>query len=865
MNIQPGTSLGRYEIRSLIGEGGMGQVYRATDTSLGRNVAIKILPPDVAAGRERMYRFEQEAKAAGALNHPNIVAIYDVGAHNGAPYVVSELLEGETLRERLQNHTLPLRKSLEFAIQIARGLAAAHAKGIVHRDIKPENLFITSDGHVKILDFGIAKLISPLRESGTDTEADTVKLNTHPGVVMGTAGYMAPEQVRGRPADHRADIFAFGAVFYEMLSGRRPFQGDTSIETMSAILTSEPPVLSELNHYVPPAVERVVNHCLEKKPEERFQSTRDLAFDLEALAMSTTVSTTTGRQRAITKLHLPSWFWPAIGGILGLAALVGAFFIGRGSGQPELPTYTQLTFRRGALWSARFSSDANTIVYSASWNGNPVDIFSTRAESTESRSLDLKEAELLAVSSSNELAILLNRSYVGHFISRGTLARIPLGGGTPREVADNVQQADWSPDGMNLAIVRYVDGKNRLEYPVGKILYETNGYIAYPRVSPKGDMIAFMDHPEQWDDRGFVAVVDLNGKKERLSGEWVQQEGLAWTPDEKEIWFTASKAGEAYGLHAVSTSGRERTITRVPTNLFIHDISRDGTVLITGYKFSTPIIGAPPGDREEKDLSWLDEVGVFDLSADGTEFIFQYYGQGSGKNYSSYLRKTDGSPAKRLGDGAAIALSPDGKWVISVLNVPRQTVLLPTGAGEARQLPRNGIEDNGDDNWMPDGKRILFTGRESGKPVRTYVQDIEGSKPFAITPEGIAGTRISPDGNLLFASESSGKRVLYPLSGGPTREVHGLTEGDRVINWTADSRSLFVYTRGEFPVKVYRLDLSTGRRELIREIRPADAAGVLNTPIVFMTPDGRSYLYQLQRYICELYLVNGLFQKRGMF
>jgi len=865
MNIQPGTSLGRYEIRSLIGEGGMGQVYRATDTSLGRNVAIKILPPDVAAGRERMHRFELEAKAAGALNHPNIVAIYDVGEHNGTPYVVSELLEGETLRDRLQHQTLPLRKSMEFAIQIARGLAAAHAKGIVHRDIKPENLFITTDGHVKILDFGIAKLINPSSESGTDTEAETVKLNTQPGVVMGTAAYMAPEQVRGQPADYRADIFAFGVVFYEMLSGKRPFQGDTPIETMSAILTSEPPELSALNPSVPPTVERVVNHCLEKKPEERFQSTRDLAFDLEALAISTTVSTITTRQRPITKLHLPRWLWPAIGGVLGLAALVTAFFIGRGSGQPELPTYTQLTFRRGVLWSARFSSDANTIVYSASWNGNPVDIFSTRAESTESRSLDLKDAELLAVSSSNELAILLNRSYVGHFISRGTLARIPLGGGTPREVADNVQQADWSPEGTNLAIVRYVDGKNRLEYPVGKILYETNGYIAYPRVSPKGDMIAFMDHPEQWDDRGFVAVVDLNGKKERLSGEWVQQEGLAWTPDEKEIWFTASKAGEAYGLHAVSTSGSERTITRVPTNLFIHDISRDGNVLISGYKFSTPIIGAPPGDKEEKDLSWLDEVGVFDLSADGTQFIFQYYGQGSGKNYSSYLRKTDGSPAKRLGDGAAIALSPDGKWVISVLNVPKQTVLLPTGAGEARELPRNGIEDNGDDNWMPDGKRILFTGRESGKPVRTYVQDIEGSKPFAITPEGIAGTRISPDGNLLFANESSGKRVLYPLSGGPTQEVHGLTDGDRVINWAADSRSLFVYTRGEFPVKIYRLDLSTGRKSLMREIRPTDAAGVLNTPKFFITPDGRSYLYQLQRYICELYLVNGLFQKRGTF
>lgn len=860
MNIQPGTRLGRYEIRSLIGEGGMGQVYRATDTSLGRDVALKILPPDLTAGDERMHRFELEAKAAGALNHPNIVAIYDVGAHNGTPYVVSELLQGETLRKRLERQALPLKKSIEFALQIARGLAAAHAKRIVHRDVKPENLFITKDGQVKILDFGIAKLINRPSKTVTGDEVDTVKLNTNPGVVLGTAGYMAPEQVRGKPADHRADIFAFGAVFYEMLSGKRAFQRDTPIETMSAILTSEPPELSKLNTNIPPAVELVVTHCLEKKREERFQSTRDLAFDLEALTMSSGLSAITARQRPITRFKVPSWFWRAVGAVLILATVVGAFFIGRGSGPSELPTYNQLTFRRGALWSARFSSDANTIVYSAAWNGNPLDIFSTRAESTESRSLELQNADLLGVSSSNELAILLNRSYLGHFISQGTLARIPLGGGAPREVAEHVQQADWSPDGTNLAIVRYVDGKNRLEFPVGKVLYETDGYIAYPRVSPKGDMIAFMDHPEQWDDRGFVAVVDLNGKKQRISGEWVEEEGLAWTPDGKEIWFTASKNGEVYGLHAVSTSGRERTITRVPTNLFIHDISRNGTVLVTCYRFSNPIIGLPPGEKEERDLSWLDEVSVFDLSADGTKFIFQYYGEGSGKNYSSYLRKTDGSPATRLGDGAALALSPDGKWVVSVLNAPRQTVLLPTGAGEVRQLSRTGIEDNGDDNWMPDGNRILFTGRETGKPVRTYVQNIDGSKPSAITPEGIAGNRISPDGTLLFATESSGKRVLYPLSGGATREIRSLPDEDRVIGWAADSRSLFVCTRGEFPVKVYRLDPSTGRKEPIREIRPADPAGILSSPRLFLTPDGRSYIYQFPRYLSELYLVHGLFQ-----
>jgi len=866
MSIEPGTRLGRYEIRALIGEGGMGQVYRATDTGIGRNVAIKVLPPNLASEQQRLQRFEQEAKAAGALNHPNVVAIYDVGAHDGAPYVVSELLEGETLRDRLQSNALPLRKSIEYAVQIARGLAAAHARGIVHRDIKPENLFITKDGHVKILDFGIAKLTSPLGEFASSDEADTVRLHTHPGVLIGTAGYMAPEQVRGQPADHRADIFSFGAVFYEMLAGKRAFQRESSIETMSAILSQEPAELAEANRNIAPDFERVVRHCLEKRAEDRFQSTRDLVFDLETLAGTPTISGSNVARAGIKTIRSPRRFgirWLLLVLLLTLGATAVAFFLGRSSSQTQLPVYTQLTFRRGALWAARFSSDGHTIVYSAAWNGNPLDIFSTRAESTESRSLELKDADLLAVSSADELAILLNRQYVGHFISQGTLARIPIGGGAPREVVDNVQHADWSPDGANLAVVRYVDGKNRLEYPVGKMLYETPGYIGYPRVSPKGNMIAFMDHPEQWDDRGKIAVVDLAGNRKTLTGEWVEEEGLAWTPDGKEIWFTASKAGEAYGLHAVSLSANERIVARVPTNLMIHDISRDGTVLVTGYKYSTPIIGLPPGAKEERDLSWLDGVGIFDLSADGKEFIFQYYGEGSGVNYTSYLRRTDGSPAKRLGDGAAIALSPDGKWVLSVLNVPRQTVLLPTGAGETRRLDRAGVEENGDDNWFPDGKRIVFTGREPGKAMRTYTQDVDGGAPRPLTPDGITGTLVSPDGKLLLVTDASGKRGVYPLEGGAPRDIRGLSDDERIIRWGVDGRSLYVCVRGDLPVRIQRLDLLTGRKEFVRQIMPADTAGILTTPRIFLSPDGSSYVYQLQRYLSELYLVNGLLQSRG--
>jgi len=845
----------------------MGQVYQAIDTALGREVAIKVLPPDLAMAADRLKRFEQEAKAAGALNHPNILAIYDVGTHDDAPYVVSELLEGETLRARLKTAALPVRKSVNYAVQVARGLSAAHAKGIVHRDIKPENLFITKDGHVKILDFGIAKLTRPLGEFGSDPESETMRHETHSGVLLGTAGYMAPEQVRGEVADHRADIFSFGAVFYEMLSGKRAFQRPSQIETMSAILADEPEELASTNRSVAPVFERIVRHCLEKRREDRFQSTRDLVFDLETVLASGVSETATfdlqapkiSRAKRIWRIP-----WVAVGIFAIVAALAGGLFLGRRTATTAMPSYHQLTFRRGTVWSARFTPDAHTLVYSAAWGENRLDLYSTQPESTESRSLELKDADLLGVSSTGELAILVNRRYVGHFISQGTLARVPLGGGAPREVLDGVQQADWSPDGQSLAIVRYVDGRNRLEYPIGKVIYETGGYISYPRISPRGDQIAFLDHPGQWDDRGWVVVVDLAGTTKKLSGEWAEEEGLAWSPDGREIWFTASKAGEAFALYAVTPAGRERVVLRVPTNLMLHDISREGTVLVSTYASSTPIVGLPPGESTERDLSWLNGISVYDLSPDGKEFIFQYYGQGSGTNYTSYLRKTDGSPAKRLGDGAALALSPDGKWVVAVINAPRETVVLPTGAGETRHLERNGIEFNGDDNWFPDGKRLVFTAREQGRPARTFMQNIDGGAPLPVTPEGITGTLISPDGTLLLANDAKGKRIVFPLAGGVPQEIRGLEDDERALRWADDGRSIYVYTSDQMPLKIYRLNYSTGKREFLRDIRPFDPAGIRSPPRIFMTPDGRSYLYQFSRYLSELYLIDGLTQRRGI-
>jgi len=531
MTLTSGTKLGPYEIESLVGAGGMGEVYRAHDARLNRTVAIKILPSSFSADRDRLQRFAQEARAAAALNHPNILSIFDIGEQGGAPYVVSELLEGETLRARLKNGSLPIRRVIDYALQVARGLAAAHEKGIVHRDLKPENLFLTNDGRVKILDFGLAKLTRPETERGSG-DAPTVQVATEAGVVMGTAGYMSPEQVRGKPADHRSDVFTFGAILYEMVSGKRAFHGESAADTMSAILKEETPELSETARNVPPGLERIVRHCLEKHPSQRFQSAGDLAFDLEALTEVST-STKSGAQAAVqqadagrTRRALAT----AGGAIVVAAAVLGlGWWLGKSSGPTSPAEYQQITFRTGSIGNARFTPDSS-IVYSASWEGNEDQLYTARTNDTGSRELGLKNAELLSISKNGELAIRLNTVYYGGYARSGTLARVPLGGGTPREVLENVQDADWSANGESLAVVRYVPENHhwRLEYPIGHALLDSVNWISHPKISADGKWIAFADHENPGgDDEGSVAVVDLEGHEKKLASGWSSIEGCS--------------------------------------------------------------------------------------------------------------------------------------------------------------------------------------------------------------------------------------------------------------------------------------------------------------------------------------------------
>src|SRR5438105_785618 len=559
MMLPVGTKLGPYEIAVPVGAGGMGEVYRARDTRLGRDVAVKVLPSSYSNDKERLQRFEQEACAASALNHPNILIVHDIGTHDGSPYIVSELLEGETMRQRMRGTTFAQRRAIDYASQVAHGLAAAHEKGIVHRDLKPDNIFITKDGRVKILDFGIAKL-TQADATRSQTDIPTRRVDTGPGVVMGTVGYMSPEQVRGQAVDHRSDIFSFGAILYEMLSGNRAFHGDSAADTMSAILKEDPPDLSVTNQSVPPALERIIRHCLEKNPEQRFRSAHDLAFDLEALSgISAAAHPGAGASAAGARSARPRWLRAAGGLALGLLGLAAGYALGHRKtidAKRADVTYSQLTFRQEPIFNARFSPDGKTVVYTAAPSGNAASIISLRPDYPGNSPTGRPDMALLSTSSKGDLAVLTHPRFIRHAVFLGTLARMPLEGGAPREIVDNVREADWTPDGSDIAVIREVNGKDRLEFPLGKVLIETGGYFSNPRFSRRGDRIAFFEHPQKWDDRGSVAVIDIaNGRKTTLSDGYLAEEGLAWSADGQENLFSAGAAYNNFEIYGVTLSG----------------------------------------------------------------------------------------------------------------------------------------------------------------------------------------------------------------------------------------------------------------------------------------------------------------------
>ena len=838
----------------------MGEVYRARDARLSREVALKVLPEEVSADRDRLARFEQEARSASALNHPNIVTIYEVGLSGQTSYIAMELVDGRTLRELVAAGPLPVRRVLAIGAQAAEGLAKAHAAGIVHRDLKPENLMVSKDGYLKILDFGLSKLASP--ESGGLSAMPTLaRPETQPGTVLGTVGYMSPEQASGHTVDYRSDQFSLGSILYEAVAGEKAFQRNTAAETMSAIIRDDPKPLGKLRPDSPLLLRWIIERCLAKDPEERYASTRDLARDLASVRDRISEVSSAAEGIVAAPARKKSALAPILAGAALLALIVAGVFLSRSlltKASAASPRFQQLTFRRGMLNNARFAPDGQTVLYGATWTGEKQRLYAMRPGSPESWAPDLgnRKWDILAVSPSGELAVLSFPEEI--------LARVPLAGGVPRDVVAGVPYAsgDWAPDGKSLAVVREVNHRFRLEFPIGKVLLETSQRLYAPRVSPGGDRIAY----SRFEQNTFtIGVMETTGKGIRdLSGGWADISGVAcWSPDGREIWFSGKRPGEGFGLQAVDLSGKLRLVTRVPGTLELDDISRDGRLLVAHHAILIILTGRIAGEQKDRDFSWLDSSGLADLSDDGKTLLIFESGLGAGASPAVYIRKTDGSPAVRLGEGRPLALSPDGSTVLASVEPPGSLphlVLLPTGTGEAKSLPNERFVGFDAAQWLPDGKRVVFSANEKDRPPRVYLRDLQAGKESPITPEGVAleaATKtVSPDGRSVVAFSDGGKASVFPIDGGDPRPVAGLNPGDRVVQWASDGRFLYVVRREEMPVKVWLLDPTTGDRRLFKEIVPAEPT---NSVWYFLiTPDGQSYVCNYQRAFSNLYLVEGL-------
>jgi serine/threonine protein kinase len=866
-----GETIGPYEVLLELGSGAMGIVYLAQDLRLGRKIALKLLPSQFTNDKDRLRRFQQEARAASALNHPNILTVYEVEQRGGLHYIATEFVDGVTLRRHMHDRRMNLDEVLSIATQVASALKAAHAAGIAHRDIKPENIMIRSDGYIKVLDFGLAKL--------TENELSPAAAETNPGVVMGTPRYMSPEQARGLDVDLRTDIFSLGTVIYEMVTGKLPFEGETTTDVIAALIKDEPESMRTSVPELPLEFEQVVTNALAKDRSQRYQTIAAFSSDLQGLKdkiqlgalvltnddslNAQTIQTRTAIDphagQKTQRILLPKGWTLTIA--LGLILIVGVVIVlsfrRRSLSLKEkiAETSSQLTNRDGFISSARFAPDGKRVVYSAGFDGKPLELFYSNGEAAESRAAGI-EASLKSVSRSGKIAVLLNFELNWSDGFNGTLEILPAEGGQPETVIQGVDDAAFAPDGNTFAILRSVLGEQQLEYPAGNVLYKSSGWMSYPRFSPKGDKIAFFEHP-LGDFSGSIVVFDLASKKKtEISTDWQALKGLAWNPKTDEIWFGGSKVNKTASINAVSLSGQLRLkLYALPgQNARVEDISDEGRMLITqGTNHTTMIMlqGNSPTEAVDSRFAWSTSA---DISADGNTLLFYQWGYESidGSDVSGvYLQRLESSEPLKLGPGKALALSPDGNWALALQQTKPQPqlVLLSTSLGQARPLSNPGIKEYHYASFFPDGKQILFTGVEARDEavIRSFVQDVNTGQVHPLTEEGTTALRISPDGKRVITLQPDRSYYVQGLDGGEPKAIPGLETDDEPIQWSVNGRAVFVKGAGDFATKIYRVDLETGERQEWKDIDPPNKVGHVGLEVnpggILITPDGKVCIY----------------------
>ena len=846
-----GRDLGHYRIEVQLGSGGMGAVYRAADLRTGQLVALKTLLASRLNDAEQRKRLQQEARLASSLQHLNIVGIHEIGTaqmeDNLVDYISMELVDGQTIEHLAAlGHPLPQALALDYSIQIAHGLAAAHAANIAHRDLKPSNLMVTHEGVVKILDFGLAKWTDPIQPDSYG-ETRSVQLGlTMAGTIVGSVAYMSPEQAEGKPLDSRTDIFSLGAVMYRMLSGREPFQGTSQVATLSAVLLKEPEPIAGYAAGVDPRFESIIRKCLRKDPAKRWQSMPDLALSLEELRdelaqpppapsiAPSPVAASTRRQ----------WLMAGAGLLAGLAPT--AYFASR---RTPPATFQRLTFRRGDISSALFAPRGE-IVYTAHWDGSPQSTFSSLPGSREARDLGLPMGKVLSVNANGEALMLTGEG------SYGTLVKISLGGGAARPLLDNVSSAVWGPDGTSIAVSRLMGSLNRLEYPIGNVLHQKEGLpFEWLRVSPHDGVVAFFDHDAEIADLD-LKVVDSAKQLRVLSRGWRTVGRLGWSPDGKDVWTSAGRPGESPQLTAVNRNGQERMMAQLPGFMVLHDISGDGALLLAAVRSKIAISAQGPQSMAVVDLSWFDASLVYDMTPDGTSVVFVELAYGEGRNSAIYWRNTDGSPAVKIGYGNRPAISPDGKRVACIFSQDNKSLLkiLPTGAGEEQLLPSDGLKYEKVE-WFADQRRLLVTAGVAGKPLRTYWKSVDHPELHPVTPEGVRASKISPDSRWAVASVE-GKYRIFSIAGGDFKDIGLVEPGEQALRWIPNSTGFFVGRAEANRVRVDLIDNSTKQRRKVREIRMPEEGAEFYA--VMVSSDARYYALSYQKDMAELYIARGI-------
>jgi eukaryotic-like serine/threonine-protein kinase len=855
-----GRTLGAYHVVAKLGEGGMGEVYRATDSRLKRDVALKVLPADVAGSRDRLTRFQREAELLASLNHPHIAHVYGLEESGGTIALVMELVDGEDLSRRIARGPVAIGEALSIATQIAHALEAAHDQGIIHRDLKPSNIKVRPDGTVKVLDFGLAKSLTP-----AVTDVPTLTAISAAGVMIGTPAYMSPEQARGDATGPETDIWAYGVVLYEIFTGVSPFARKSTAETLAQVLSTKPDE-SRLPAGTPAGVRRVIRRCLEMDPRRRWRHMGDIRLELEEAAAipGDATPSASGVSAPIVMTRRRALVYGAASVGFLAAGLAGGVLLDRRLRPSAVsPSFRRLTFRRGIIRSARFAPDGQTILFGAGWDGGRCRVHTVRIDGPESRPLDFPDGNLLAISRSGEVALSLGSHHNG-VMTYGTLARVPMSGGAPRQMVEGVRFADWSPDGSDLAIVRSVDGRDRLEFPIGKVLFApADGQgtgLGFARVSPDGQRIAFVHYQHPQLLSGRVAIVDHAGTVTPLSGDYLNIHGLAWRGN--EIVYTAGvERPLSRAVCTVTPGGAARIMTQTPGNVSVWDALPDGR-LVTAHTDDRVFMAVHrPGDVVDRDLSWLDASYLGDLSSDGKLLLFTEVGQGGGAGFVAYLRATDGSPAVRLGDGRVLALSPDARWAIRAPANYRTPglELIPTGAGEPRRLADHGLICLGA-RWLPDGKRVVLSAIEAGHRDRLFLHDLGPDRPTALTPEGTGSWWvISPDGSSVAAHGPGSTIRIYDTNSAAAREVPGLTGNEKPVGWIPEG---LLVIRADDPAsppgEIYKIDISTGRQSSWKNILPRDPAGLMSLLGIRITPDGQSHAHVWGRALSDLYLTDGL-------